>query len=325
MGRSPFAPYAPAAMALAALAGCGSSGSAPPDAGGDGGATRPFVYRSCGAGDAGLAGAKVGEFRVELGASFTAVSGSIAAGVVPGDVRDVVAEAAACRLLRKRRLACIPSCTTGFTCGEGGACIPYPENLGAGAVTVTGLARPVKMNPDPVGKRYWDTTLPHPGFEPAADIQLGAAGGELPPFALAGWGVTGLETPADALVLRPGTALALMWRAGPAGAARVQATLAIDQHGVTPATLVCDAPDSGSAEIPAALVDALIAAGASGFPTLTLTRQTVDAVTLPPGCVELVVSTTVERGLMVPGHVPCDSDTDCPGGRGCDLTRQTCR
>jgi hypothetical protein len=313
------------ALALALLAACGSgSGAAAPDAGGapDSGGGQPFVYRSCGPGGAG--GDEVGEFRVELGASFTAVSGSIAAGVVPGDLRETVAEAAGCRLLRKRRLACIPACAAEMTCGEAGACIPYPANLGAGAVTIAGLARAVKMNPDPTGKRYWDTTLPHPGFAPAADIRLAAAGGELPAFALAGWGVTALEAPAGDLALQPGAALAVRWQPGPAGPARVQAALAIDQHGVTPATLVCEAPDTGSLDIPASLVDALVAAGASGYPKLALTRQTVDAVTLPPGCVELVVSATVERNLSVPGHVPCRRDTDCPAGRTCDVPRQSC-
>jgi hypothetical protein len=300
---------------LAAACGGDGPGAPAPDAG----SGAPFVYRSC------PPAAKVGEFRIELGQQFSAVSGSIAAGVVPGDVREQVAEAGGCALLRKRRLACDPPCGGGMTCGEMGMCIAYPDNLGAGTVTVAGLARAVKMNPDPVARRYWDTTLPHPGFAPGADIRLQAAGGQVPSFALAGWGISALELPAREPTLQGGASLRVEWQPGPPGPARVQASLAIDQHGVTPATLVCEAQDGGSLEVPAAQIDRLLAAGASGYPKLTLARQSVDAVTLPPGCVELVVANVAERNLVVPGHTPCRADRDCPPGSSCDLARQTCR
>jgi hypothetical protein len=129
---------------------------------------------------------KLGEFRVDLTAHYTAVSGSIAQAVVPGDVREVAETSGGCRLLRRRLLACPQPCGPGMTCGEAGRCLPYPDNLDAGTVTLAGLARPVKMQPDPTGRRYWDTTLPHPGYRAGANIRLQASGGELPAFTLGG-------------------------------------------------------------------------------------------------------------------------------------------
>ena len=134
----------------------------------------------------------MGEFRVELTDSFTAVSGSVAQAVVPVDVRELVVESGGCRLLRRRQLACAPACGAGMTCGEGGRCLRYPDNLNAGTVSIGGLRGRVRMQPDPAGKRYFSTGLPHPGFTDGANIQLHASGGEVPAFSLAGRGLPAL-------------------------------------------------------------------------------------------------------------------------------------
>jgi hypothetical protein len=262
---------------------------------------------------------------VQLGDSYTAVSGSVAEAVVPIGVRALVQEGGGCRLLRKRLLHCDPGCGPGQTCGEGGACIRYPDNVSAGTVTVSGLARAVSMKPTAVGNHYSDTRLPHPGFAPGADIVLRAGGGELAPFALRGWGVSALVLPAQELLLAPDRPLAVAWTPGPAGPARVELLLTIDQHGVTPSILLCEVPDDGAATIAAELVTALIAAGASGYPKLQITRQTVDTAALASGCVELIVGAGAERNLTVAGHVPCRTAADCPAGRSCDERAQTCR
>jgi hypothetical protein len=281
-------------------------------------APAPPAYRAC------PLAARIGEFRVERSERFTAVSGSVAEAVVPGDVPELVEEAAGCRLLRRRRLACDPACGSGQTCGEGGRCVRYPDNLDAGTVTVEGLLCPVSMRPDPTGRRYWDTTLPHPALEPGARIHLAASGGDLPPFSLSGQGVAPLALDETTLRLDLGEPLRLAWQPGPPGPARVELTFAIDQHGVTPSTLVCEAADTGSFEIPAHLVGKLLAAGASGYPKLLASRQTVDRADLPPGCVELIVASPLERSLQVAGHTPCRRDADCPAGGTCNVGTQSC-
>ena len=281
-------------------------------------ATPAVSYRRC------PLASKVGEFLVELGERFTAVSGSIAEAPVPVDVRELVAASGPCRLLRRRLLACDPACTAGMTCGEAGRCLRYPDNLDAGTVGVTGLRCQVEMRPDPVSRHYWDTTLPHPGYAPGASIRLRASGAALPPFSLAGWGVAPLVLDEGPIRLEPGQPLRVSWRPGQPGPARVQLDLDIDQHGVTPATLSCEAPDSGSFEVPADLIGMLLAAGASGYPRMRVSRQAADSADLPPGCVELIVSSAVERSLDVAGHTPCRNDLDCQTPRRCNVASQRC-
>jgi hypothetical protein len=308
-----------ATMLVLALGACQGTGSPPVEP--LPGPVEPLrSYQAC------PLAAKVGEIRVELGARATAVSGQIAAGVVPVQVREVVAEANGCRLLRRRQLFCDPPCASDSTCGDAGRCVPYPDNLDAGTITVAGLARAVKMRPDPTGRRYWDTTLPHPGFRTGADIRLWASGGQLPPFTLGGFGVSLLTVDDRSLTLANQKTLPLTWTAGDPGPTRIELTLAIDQHGVTPMVLLCEVEDTGRFEIPEPLVSALMAGGYSGYPSLQLSRQSADSVDLVPGCVELVVASAAQANLTVPGHRPCRTDADCTGGAPshCAVARQTC-
>lgn len=305
--------------ALVAVAGCGSAAGTPdaapaplPDAG-------PFVYRTCD-----LA-AKIGEFKVQLDESFTAVSGAVAAGVVPGAVPALARQEGECRLLRRRNLYCEPACDGQSTCGEDGRCIPYPLGRSAGTVTIAGLAAPVTMTPAPLGKHYHHNTLPHPGFRPGDQILLHAAGGEVGPFTLLGRGVAAIELSSDKRVLDRNKALELRWAPGPPGPARVTFQLEIDQHGLSKASLVCDFEDRGAATVSAELITDLIELGTSGFPKLTMARRTVDATSLPSGCVELLVMTATEGPLEISGHHPCRTSADCPTGKTCADAVQTCR
>ena len=88
---------------------------------------------------------------------------------------------------------------------------------------------------------------------------------------------------------------------------------------------MCRGEDSGRLEVPGELVARLIAAGASGYPQALLSRQSADAVDLPPGCVELVVASAVQKSVTVAGHTPCRTDGECPTGRRCDTALQSCR
>jgi hypothetical protein len=304
-----------ALVIAAALAACGDGGSAnPPPVD-----TGPFVYRACDP------ARRVGEFRIDLESTFTAVSGHVLSGVVPGDVPQLVMEAGGCRLYTRRNLFCDPPCAGDTTCGEQRQCIQSPTGRNAGTVSITGLSAPVTMMPSPLGRRYDFTTLPHPGFAPSADIRLRATGGDVAAFSLRGWGVSPLALQTEAPVLDAGKDLVLAWTPGPAGPAHVVSELKLDQHGPTGAMLVCDGPDEGMATIPGAVIDALVALGATGIPKITVARRTVNATDLASGCVELLVSTAVERAVKVPGHDPCRTDADCPTGKTCAVAVETCR
>jgi hypothetical protein len=93
--------------------------------------------------------------------------------------------------------------------------------------------------------------------------------------------------------------------------------LNINKHGSSEARIECDFPDTGSAQVPAALVDALFAMGQSGFPTITLTRRTATSESIEPGCVELLVTSAFSTEVEVPGLTSCDETHPCPTGQNC--------
>lgn len=137
---------------------------------------------------------RVGQFTVELGDGYTAVQGRALSGVVPANMRKVEAEEGQCRLLLGRTLFCEPACGASQTCGEDGACIPYPTAQNLGTVRVMGLKADLSMTPN--SARFYSngaTTLPYPGFDAGADISLVTSGADLPTFTLQGqraWSAT---------------------------------------------------------------------------------------------------------------------------------------
>jgi hypothetical protein len=113
------------------------------------------------------------------------------------------------------------------------------------------------------------------------------------------------------------------WRtAASSDAVGVLLELNLDQHGGSGGFIECEAEDTGSFTIPAALVSALFERGLSGFPSLLLTRRSANSATIDLGCVQFAV--TARAGLMVevPGLRSCSSDADCADGQTCgtDLT-----
>ncbi len=267
---------------------------------------------------------RVGSFLVGMEADYTAFSGSVADGVVPVSVLEQVGEDGDCILLRRNNPFCDPLCMPGQTCDFDGNCIPYPANHDVGVVSVSGLAQPVMLDPVPPTFSYFDTSLPHPGFEPGAVIALDVAGGDYSPFELHGIGVEMVVPTAESLVLSTNTPVTVEWTPSDART-KLRLVLGVDQHGITPVGLVCEAPaDQGSLEISAEIMTQFLEAGISGFPSADYYLETEDSVTIEPGCVELVVRSHDQTMLSVEGHTPCDAPNDCPKGQLCDLKLQTC-
>ena len=309
----------------AAGAGGTGGGAAGTSAGGGGGVpASELAYAPC------PSETDVGGFSIELGDGFTSVEGRVFDAVTPSLVPTELMREGDCRLVTLPNLLCDPGCPpTTETCGADNQCIPLPVAHSVGTVTVSGLARPVEMTPNASTGSYSPAppALPHPGFTTGADLRLSASGGDYAAFELRGWGIEPFQFTGETVDVSGGAPAALSW-APPtqAGPARIRAVLDINNHGSSSNAIECDFPDTGSAEIPAALIDSLIALGSSGFPTLGITRRTATSTSIEPGCVQLVVTTDILYSLDVSleGLVSCNDDSMCPDGQTCKPVERFC-
>jgi hypothetical protein len=201
-----------------------------------------------------------------------------------------------------------------------------------GTISISGLARAVEMTANATTGNYrpGPPALPHPGFAAGADLRLAASGGDYAPFELRGWGIEALEFTADPIIVTEGQPAPITWTPpADAGPARVHAELNINNHGSSTTRIECDFADTGTGTIPASLVDALIARGASGFPTITLVRRTATSTSITPGCVQLLVTSRTDPGaaldVTLSGLISCDDDDSvCPEGQTCKPIERYC-
>jgi hypothetical protein len=268
---------------------------------------------------------RVGGFSVEKQTDFGVVQGAVSDGVVPTAIPELVLDQDGCRLLERRNLVCIPACVGAQTCGEDGACIPYPRQVSVGDVQITGLTRETVMSPQDPGNGYYAPGATNPPYAVGSEVVLSAAGTEsLATFHLFGVGSEPLQRP-PSWVLESGADLALTWTAPTSGVeTRVWIELTIDQHGTSPLSLACDLPDTGSATIPAAIIDQLINSGVTGFPNGRITRRTADHVDLDVGCVDLIVGSPLPASVAVAGYTPCNGAEDCPNDQTCNVPLERC-
>lgn len=273
-----------------------------------------------------------GSFVVSTFDGFSIVDGKIADGVVPITILEDVTPAGAlpsCQLLRRNNPFCDPACQPDETCDFDGSCIPFPENQHIGKVTVGGLQKDVLMSPIQPGNNYFDTQLPHPAFNPGDLIELNTGCGEYDPIELHGVGVEPLVLTTTEWVIEDGVDMAFEW-APPTvpvnPGQHIHVRLNIDQHGNTPVQMFCEFPDTGSAALPALLVDELMNFGVTGFPNATVTRRTVDSGLLDTGgCVQFVVSSPTDPSVLVDGYIPCiPGGSTCPTGMTCNGVTGLC-
>jgi hypothetical protein len=266
----------------------------------------------------------VGGFVAGFEPTYSAFSGSVADGVVPVNVLEQVGEEGSCTLLRRNNPFCDPGCAAGQTCDFDGNCIPYPVNHDVGVVTVTGLEKPVMLEPVPPTFSYFDTMLPHPGFEPGALITVQSTGGDYSPLLLHGIGVEMVVPEADELHLAGDTPLDVAWTPGDARTT-MRLQLGVDQHGTSPLAMICSVPaDAGTLTISGELITQFLDNGISGFPSADFHFETVDSVDIEPGCVDFAVRSHAQVVVFIEGHTPCNVPADCPKGQTCDVMTQTC-
>jgi hypothetical protein len=265
---------------------------------------------------------RIGGFQVQTNENqgYTAVDGVVRDGIVPGQIPVTALTEGDCRLLGRRNLFCDPACNPGFTCGFEQTCVPMPLGQDLGKIILRGLVERLELSSLQPGNSYSYTRLPHPGFEVNHVIQLRATSGWLGPFELHGIGVSQLVPTADTWTLVKGQDLVIEWTPPPEGArSRILIELNIDQHGLTPLTMVCNLPDTGAASISSTIVDAMIAAGVTGFPTGRVTRRTEDALTVDAGCIDFFVTSVRTMSVAVAGYTPCTRNEDCTPPDLCDL------
>jgi len=320
-------------MGLSSM-GCGGGGNGGGSGGKGGGGTSGgtgnssggLVFKPC------SAETNVGGFSVLLvdksdtTPEYATFGGRVRDGVNPLDYLKVDTADGSCRLMVKP--TCSPACTAPQLCGVGDKCVAEPVSHNVGAVDVTGLSTPITglAAISAQGNQY-NKDLSAGAYPPAAaggTVTLSAAGGDYTPFTLTARGIEPLVFPGTGITVNRGKPVAFTWTA-PAGTptGKIQATLNVAYHGGGKYRIDCDFDDDGSGEIPAALVDKLLDQGTAGFPTLALTRRSVDSTTLtPPGCIEFAVNAYRERQVTVcpmPDKciVSCGPDKPCPTGQAC--------
>lgn len=262
---------------------------------------------------------RLGGFEAVVLPEYSGVQGEVADGVVPASVRIRELEADGCTLWQQPLLECNPPCPVQETCDVDGACIPFPLNQDLGTVTVEGLNKAIAMTPRPPGNNYFDADVPHPVFDIDNDvIRLSTTSGYLDRIDLFGIGSRAIQPDVPAMVIVPGQALSVRWDAPAADPkTSVRLSIMIDQHGSTPVTLECEREDTGEAVIPAAVIDALIEQGVTGFPSMSISRSTVDSVRVAGGCVDFAVRSMRPIDVSVSGFVPCAGPGTCPDGQTC--------
>ena len=281
---------------------------------------------------------KYGSFVVDVYPTYSIVAGSVAEGVVPNTILEQVDQQGDCRLLRRNNPFCDPGCNPDQVCDFDGVCKPYPLNQDVGTVTVGGLVEDAIMTPLEPGATYFDRDAPHPAVEPGNLVELrtwNTTFGD--DIVLHGVGVSPLSLGADyTWIIFDNQPLHITWNGvGDSLQSRVELRLNIDQHGTTPVTMVCDLPDTGSADLPARLLHTLVNYGVTGFPSATVVRRTIDSTSMADGCVEFEVGSPAACDgsppncptIRVNGFVPCTGSglpNDCPRGQTCNPVTFLC-
>jgi hypothetical protein len=268
---------------------------------------------------------RTGRFSVESQTDFGVVQGKVADGVVPTSVPQPISEGGGCKVFQRRNLTCVPACVGATTCAENGTCIAYPRQISVGNVTITGLTQATVMTPQTPGNSYFAPGADNPPFAPGSKVVLTADGADgRPGFRLSGVGSAPLGGKPTWTIER-GKDLKVEWPKGDTAETKVTVELTIDQHGISPLSLSCEFPDTGSATVPSTTIDKLIDSGVSGYPNGRIFRRTADRITTDLGCIDFLVGAPLPASVSVVGYVPCKKSSDCPVGQTCDTAVELCK
>lgn len=283
-------------------------------------------------------GELVGSFLVQLAEpappenGSTSLFGKIFDGPTPLlVVWETVATEGDCVLRTPRVPFCSTPCGGSAACVEDETCAPYPAALVAGDIAVSGLtteSAETMFTMSPVAEGYQppnDIVLAYPGITEGGPITLVAAGDVVEAFDVEALGIAPLALESEGIELERTTDILLSW-APPADstATRIHVELDISHHGGTKGTIECEADDTGTLRIAASLVAGLLDLGVAGFPSIVIRRESTGWTNVAVGRIDLVVSSSVERIVVIEGLISCNEDEDCPDEQTCqeDLTCQ---
>jgi hypothetical protein len=301
-------------LALTALMACNGGGGGNGTGGAGGGAVCGAGGASGETGPASLHGAcalstRVGQFGLSLlamnGTSppYTQFSGAVYDAVDPGTVWIPKMTVGSCTVLSGPTFRCTTRCVSPQICVAQDTCGPSRSVQDAGTITLTGLGCP--RTEKLVGSSGYFDGLSGVAYPPAAagaPIAFAATGGAAAPFTLRGAGIEPLQFDGSGLTLIGGQDLVVTWTppANAGGSQTIKITINAAHHGGTAARLECTGlPDTGSTTVDGALIGYLISQGVAGFPTIDVSRQTVDSTTVASGCVDFTVDSTVSSPLAV--------------------------
>ncbi len=209
-----------------------------------------------------------------------------------------------CRLLEFPETSfCNPPCDTGLCIAD--ECVPYPEYVDAGQLTVTGANAAIAIDPNFCGFSgygYCDNGVPQDLFDSSDVLTASAPGGDFPAFEVSAGGVAPLVTSSvdgnDDFDMPNGADVEFTWTPTDTDA-RVRLTINANStggHGSPyQAILECDSADDGSLTVPQAMIEAFpetthwdICAG-SDCPLSNAMRYRRGTVAVGDGEVELLV------------------------------------
>jgi hypothetical protein len=261
---------------------------------------------------------------------FTSIFGKVYDGVQPQTVVWTPQSTdGGCVLSTPHTPFCSPSCGAVAACVADNTCQPYPAAQSVGTVHVAGVKHGSSSEVDlvAVANSYQPpagTVLDYPGFAEGDAIELTASGSSFTrSFHATARGVAAFELAnADSLALQSSAALALAWTAPTNQGSEIAIKLDISHHGGSKGRIECALDDTGSLTIGAPMIDALLALGAAGYPSIIVTRTSTGHAAVATGHVDLVVSSEVEVPIAVPGVISCTDTTQCTPPATCqsDLT-----
>lgn len=258
---------------------------------------------------------------VGMRAARSVISGKLYDGPIPNSMPlHVAMHMGSCQLLKPSLPFCTPACAQDRVCVASNTCQAYPKTKNAGELSVLGLASPVILPAVPPSFAYQSSELAYPPCNEGSEVTLLAMGQTalnrcVAPLTMAR---------NDALPVRLGQPLRLAWNAPSLPhLSRIQIRLDIAHHGGNKTgEILCDVDDTGTFDVPAPLIDALINLGLAGAPSVIVSRTS--SVPLPSHpSVGFVVSSRVERAVDT-GVITCFDNAACPEDQICDRQRIIC-
>jgi hypothetical protein len=160
----------------------------------------------------------------------------------PPPPEEIVAMEGGCALYQHSALYCDDEACNGSCFFD--RCVPYPENAGAGLVSIDGLVTDVEIQLS--NGLYYGEPPPGDLFTPGAAITVCATGDVFPAFEIAGRGVANLADEFPLMELEDDRDYSLRWTPGDDEETGFQLVLAVGWHGMPYEQMIlCEVPDSG--------------------------------------------------------------------------------